>query len=240
MADEPVPEEKEEEKLDELVEKPQSKLVPIIVGVNVLLTVGLTVKVLLGSGAPVAAVLPPKTVCVELPEVLSDQLAGLVVHVNEQARAAGKDRVTRDLIAIAAMNQIIESSPAKVLKLVEEAAKEFTPPPPAAKPEEESRGQVFEVPEPFIVNLNEPEGSRFLKMVLAVELQDKATIADFTVDERRIRDDILRYLSGLTVAQTLGETGKEAIALELVTRIDKRLGDKQRVKRVFFTQFVVQ
>jgi flagellar basal body-associated protein FliL len=54
-----------------------------------------------------------------------------------------------------------------------------------------------------------------------------------------VRDEVLRYLSSLSVADTQGEAGKSKIQKEVVTRIDKELGGG-RVRRLFFVDFMVQ
>jgi len=91
----------------------------------------------------------------------------------------------------------------------------------------------------FVVNLNEPGTSRYLKATFEVELADAHAIEALERDKKSIRDEVLRYLSGLTVADTLGAENKDKIRAAIVARIDKELG-QGRVKRVFFNEFVVQ
>ncbi|RMH40731.1 MAG: hypothetical protein D6689_12885 [Deltaproteobacteria bacterium] len=104
---------------------------------------------------------------------------------------------------------------------------------------DEGPGEVVELEKPFVVNLNEPKGGRYLKVQLAVEVADSDAAADLKKREQLVRDDLLRYLSGLSVEQTMGEENKNTIHDQIVARIDDRLG-KGRVKRVFFEEFVVQ
>jgi flagellar FliL protein len=93
--------------------------------------------------------------------------------------------------------------------------------------------------DPFVVNLNEEGSSRFLKVTFDLEMTSADAAAELTKSKRLVRDEILRYLSGLTVAQTLGEENRTKIRDELQARADKLLGGG-RVRRVFFTEFVVQ
>ena len=93
--------------------------------------------------------------------------------------------------------------------------------------------------EPFIVNLNEPQGGRFLKAVLEFEVKNDKVVSDLTQAERRIRDEILRYLSSLRVADTLGEEAKVKIQEELAARLNKHVGEG-KVTKTYFAQFVVQ
>jgi flagellar FliL protein len=93
--------------------------------------------------------------------------------------------------------------------------------------------------EPFVVNLNEAGSSRYLKATIELELTHKHAIDELDKAKRAVRDDVLRYLLGLSVADTLGEENKQKIQDNIVARIDKDLGGG-RVKRIFFTEFVVQ
>jgi flagellar protein FliL len=94
--------------------------------------------------------------------------------------------------------------------------------------------------EPFIVNLNEPEATRYLKATFELEVADKEAIAELEKLKRPVRDDVLRYLSSLSVADTQGEAGKAKIQKEVVSRIDRQLGGKNRARRLFFVEFMVQ
>jgi flagellar basal body-associated protein FliL len=42
------------------------------------------------------------------------------------------------------------------------------------------------------------------------------------------------------VADTQGEAGKAKIQKEIVSRIDRQLGGKNRARRLFFVEFMVQ
>lgn len=92
---------------------------------------------------------------------------------------------------------------------------------------------------PFIVNLNEKDAGRYLKASFEIEVADGDVAKLLEKHKRPVRDDILRYLSSLTVADTQGEDGKAKIELEVVKRLDARLG-AGKVKRMFFVEFMVQ
>ncbi len=110
---------------------------------------------------------------------------------------------------------------------------EATPPPP-----KDEAGVVAPL-DPFVVNLNEPGSSRYLKATFEVEVAGKPAADELDHQKRAVRDDVLRYLSGLTVADTAGEANKAKIQESVIARIDKQLGGG-KVKRLFFTEFVVQ
>ena len=93
--------------------------------------------------------------------------------------------------------------------------------------------------ETFVVNLNEPGNSRYLKCTIELEVTGVKAVKEVTDNKRLVRDEILRYLSGLTVADTLGEQGKARIQTDVVSRVDRLLGGG-RIRRLFFIDFVVQ
>jgi len=106
------------------------------------------------------------------------------------------------------------------------------------KPEEKKPGPVVAL-DPFIVNLNEEGSSRYLKATFEVEVLDEAAKKALEMNKRVVRDDVLRYLSGLGVVDTQGEAGKSKIQAEVQARVDEALGG-DKVVHVFFTDFVVQ
>jgi flagellar FliL protein len=126
-----------------------------------------------------------------------------------------------------------------VFKLLTAPAAHAAPaaPPPAATGHEVS-GPLMKL-EPFVVNLNEANATRYLK--LGVELELVTSKAKHAIDKAKqvIRDEMLSYLSGLNLAGTLGEQAKIKIRTDLMARIETIVGPNQ-VKRMFFTEFVVQ
>jgi flagellar FliL protein len=101
----------------------------------------------------------------------------------------------------------------------------------------EITGPVVELP-PFVVNLDEPGTSRYLKITLQVELFPGADHA-LEKSKQLLRDTILSHLSGLHIKDTLGAEAKERIRTELMARITKMIG-AEKVRRIFFQDFVVQ
>jgi flagellar basal body-associated protein FliL len=93
--------------------------------------------------------------------------------------------------------------------------------------------------DPFIVNLNEPEATRYLKATFELEVTGPEVVGELEKLKRPIRDDLMRYLSSLSVADTQGEVGKAKIQQEVVARIDRQLGGN-KVKRMFIVDFMVQ
>jgi len=93
--------------------------------------------------------------------------------------------------------------------------------------------------DPFVVNLNEPGSARYLKVVIELELADAKAGKAVDKSKQLVRDEILRYLSGLSLNATLGAENKDKIRNDLQARVDELLG-AGRVRRMFFQEFVVQ
>lgn len=106
------------------------------------------------------------------------------------------------------------------------------------EPDKDEPGPVIPL-DPFIVNLNEKDASRYLKVSFEIEVADAEVARLLEKQKRPVRDDILRYLSSLTVSDTQGEDGKAKIQQEVVKRLDARLGPA-KVNHLFFVEFVVQ
>ena len=92
----------------------------------------------------------------------------------------------------------------------------------------------------FVVNLNEPGSSRYLKTTFEMEVADLAAQKELEEQKRLVRDEMLSYLSNLTLKETMGESSKAKIKDDLTERADKALGGHGRVKHLFFSEFVVQ
>lgn len=93
--------------------------------------------------------------------------------------------------------------------------------------------------DPFVVNLNEPKSSRYLKATIEVEVHGEERVALIETKKRAIRADLLRYLSGLKVEDTTGEEKKLKIRDELIARVEKQTG-ANTLAGLYLTEFVIQ
>jgi flagellar FliL protein len=93
--------------------------------------------------------------------------------------------------------------------------------------------------DPFVVNLRDEGSSRYLKTSFEIEVDKPETLAEVEAQKRALRDSVLRYLSNLTVADTLGEEAKQKITDGIMARLEKELGEG-KVKKLYFTDFVIQ
>lgn len=97
--------------------------------------------------------------------------------------------------------------------------------------------------DPLIVNLaDEPadeDGPRYLKVTLQLEAASEASKVVVESSVVPIRNRVIVRLTSLTAAQTRGSDSLVALQAELKQLINEILGSP-RVRRVFFTEFVVQ
>jgi flagellar FliL protein len=116
----------------------------------------------------------------------------------------------------------------------------------AAKPEvavekpstKEITGPVVPL-DAFVVNLDEPGTSRYLKITLQLELVDAKAEETLEKSKQVIRDEVLRHLSGLKLADTLGAKAKDTLRDALMKIIEDVVGPN-KIRRMFFQEFVVQ
>ena len=108
----------------------------------------------------------------------------------------------------------------------------------AAAQAAKSGAPISEFP-PIIVNLNEPEGTRYLKTTIAIQLANDKLQADLEQLKPVIKDAFIRDLSELNFRQTMGAKNKSVIKRRLLKRFNEAVGSEAGVE-VLFTEFVVQ
>lgn len=110
----------------------------------------------------------------------------------------------------------------------------------AAEPAMEMTEPAVTVPmDPFVVNLYEPGGGRYLKMAVEFEVPGEKGTEIVKMRQPMIRHSAIAYLSGLTFADTQGVEQKEAIREELKKRANEVLR-RDVVRNVYFTDFIIQ
>lgn len=92
---------------------------------------------------------------------------------------------------------------------------------------------------PIVANLRDKGGRRYVKILTFLEVADEATKELVTGQLVLIRNEMLIYFSGMDVESTIGSEEKTRIREEIKLLVNKTLG-KELIKRVFFTEFVVQ
>lgn len=93
--------------------------------------------------------------------------------------------------------------------------------------------------DPFIANLADEEGKRYLKATLEVEFFEGHVPDQFTARVPQMRDLLLTLFTSKLFAEVRTPEGKSLLRDEIVNRMNRAL-NRDLVKAVYFTEFVVQ
>lgn len=120
----------------------------------------------------------------------------------------------------------------------------FLKPKPAAEAKKQAeqvklQTAVFWPMEPFIVNLVDNEGERYLKVVMQLELSEQAVMEELNLLKPKVRDNILDLLSAKTYKEMMDPIGKQRLREEIALRANGYL-TKGKIIKVYFTEFVIQ
>jgi flagellar FliL protein len=99
-------------------------------------------------------------------------------------------------------------------------------------------GPIFSL-EPFIVNLSDQGGKRYLRVTMGLEMGDPKFADEMTKRLPQIRDSILMILPSRKVDELQATEGKNALRSEIISSLNALLG-KEMVKKIYFTEFVIQ
>jgi flagellar FliL protein len=114
-------------------------------------------------------------------------------------------------------------------------------PPPAAVTMAASppRDGALEPMDPFIANLSDDDGHRYLKATIQVEFYDPIVPPEFHRRLPQARDMLLTLFSSKTFADVRTPQGKVVLREEIVNRLNTVLNE-DAVKAIYFTEFIVQ
>jgi flagellar basal body-associated protein FliL len=98
-------------------------------------------------------------------------------------------------------------------------------------------GEIFELPE-MVINIDD-DSVQYVRVALAIVLEEGTTADDFEMEAAIAKDVILEDLSGRTADQLQSSQGKQDIKAELSTALRDAYGD-EKVVRVLFTALVMQ
>ena len=91
----------------------------------------------------------------------------------------------------------------------------------------------------FIVNIIDDEESRYLKAAITLELDTPEAVMEVGERMPQIKDAILLLVGNKTFGELKDLQGKIQLRAELLNRLNSILA-KGKVKRIYFTDFVVQ
>ena len=93
--------------------------------------------------------------------------------------------------------------------------------------------------EPFIVNLLDRDGIRYLKTTIEFEVENRDIKNEFTQHTPQLRDAILLLLTSKSFEDISKLEGKLQLKNELIARINQIL-PSAGIRALYFTEFVVQ
>ena len=116
------------------------------------------------------------------------------------------------------------------VSLSESSAKK-APPPPVI-------GTLWPM-EPFIVNLRDNNGERYLKVILQLEVSQPPVVTELDLLKPKLRDSTLDLLSSKTFTELQDLSGKQKLRDDIMIRLNSFL-TSGKIVRIYFTEFVVQ
>ena len=99
-------------------------------------------------------------------------------------------------------------------------------------------GEMYAL-EPFVVNLADPKGKRYLKVKIEIELESPESAAKAAQVAPKLRDMVIMMLTSLGFEEVMTPEGKIRIRDELQERFNQIMRP-DRIKNIYFTEFVVQ
>ncbi len=91
----------------------------------------------------------------------------------------------------------------------------------------------------FIVNILDDEESRYLKAAITIEVDSDAASLELNSRMPQVKDAILLLIGNKTFSELSDLQGKIQLRAELINKLNSILV-KGKVKRIYFTDFVVQ
>jgi len=98
---------------------------------------------------------------------------------------------------------------------------------------------VMLVLDPFVVNLNDPGATKFLKVSMQIELSGPAILEIAKGKTPQIRDAVINLLTSKTSDSLMSPEGKLQLKDEINLMANQILGNNT-VKNVYLTEFVMQ
>lgn len=111
-----------------------------------------------------------------------------------------------------------------------------------AEPEPEVEATGVIPLEPFVVNLADPSGTRFLRVTLSLAVADEALAKEFEEEKvvhMRVRSAILELLAQKQASELVTPEGKTALKTEIDEAVEHAAHELE-VMDVLFSEFIVQ
>jgi flagellar protein FliL len=93
--------------------------------------------------------------------------------------------------------------------------------------------------EPYIVNLRDNNGERYLKVVLQLEMSTPELVSELNLLKPKLRDSTLDLLSAKSYQELQEFSGKQKLRDDIMIRLNSFL-TSGKIVRIYFTDFVIQ
>ena len=93
--------------------------------------------------------------------------------------------------------------------------------------------------EPYIVNLRDNNGERYLKVVLQLEMSTPELLTELNLLKPKLRDSTLDLLSAKSYQELQEFGGKQKLREDIMIRLNSFL-TSGKIVRIYFTDFVIQ
>ncbi len=93
--------------------------------------------------------------------------------------------------------------------------------------------------EPYIVNLRDNNGERYLKVVMQLEMSNPELVSELNLLKPKLRDSTLDLLSAKSYQELQEFSGKQKLREDIMMRINSFL-TSGKIVRIYFTDFVIQ
>lgn len=93
--------------------------------------------------------------------------------------------------------------------------------------------------DPFIVNLRDNSGTRYLKLTVSLEVASPEAAGELKASTARIRDSLIILLSSKSYADIGTAEGKYHLRDEVIARANQFVKEGT-IKSAYFTEFVIQ
>jgi flagellar protein FliL len=107
-----------------------------------------------------------------------------------------------------------------------------------SRTQQKTTGEMYAL-EPFVLNLSDPRGKRYLKVRIELELSSSGAVDRASRINPKLRDMVIMMLTSLTFEDIMTPEGKLRVRDELLQRFNQLLRP-DRVLNLYFTEFVIQ
>lgn len=93
--------------------------------------------------------------------------------------------------------------------------------------------------ETFVVNLADPGGKRYLRVTIALEIDDQDFVEEVKKNVPKMRDKVLLILPSKKFKDIRTSSGKDSLRKEIIAQLNPLL-NKCKITNLYFQEFVIQ